>query len=265
MDERTVFTIRLGQSWETFLRLLETSKIQTLDDVRCPAATLGDPHSLSPSLQGVMADKGITYRRSTPQAGILKAVGEARHRRVALLCSEGSLALPCHFFTMGRILWESGLSARHLQSEAGPVEVFTIGVTRHSAPKFFGALLKAGVKRLLDVRLNNWTQLAGFTKRDDLPFFLRELCGADYVHEPLLAPSRELLTTYKTRGGNWQQYERDFLALMAERRVEEQVPIGLFEVPTVLLCYEAEADFCHRRLVLDYLQSKWGCLTITHL
>ncbi len=98
------------------------------------------------------------------------------------------------------------------------MEVCTIGFTKKSAAQFFGALRAAGVRRLLDVRLNNSSQLAGFTKRDDLPFFLRELCGADYVHEPLLAPTDELLHAYRKRKGDWPTYERGFLALLAERR-----------------------------------------------
>jgi uncharacterized protein (DUF488 family) len=122
-----------------------------------------------------------------------------------------------------------------------------------------------GIRRLLDVRLNNVSQLAGFSKRDDLRYFLRELCAADYIHEPLLAPTQELLDEYRKRKGSWEDYERRFLALMRERGVERRIERRLFEIPTVLLCSEATAEKCHRRLVLEYLQSHWGGLTITHL
>jgi uncharacterized protein YeaO (DUF488 family) len=115
------------------------------------------------------------------------------------------------------------------------------------------------------VRLNNVSQLAGFSKRDDLRYFLRELCAADYIHEPLLAPTQELLDEYRKRKGSWEDYERRFLALMRERGVERRIERRLFEIPTVLLCSEATAEKCHRRLVLEYLQSHWGDLTITHL
>ncbi len=121
------------------------------------------------------------------------------------------------------------------------------------------------MRRLLDVRLNNSSQLAGFTKRTDLRFFLQALCDAEYVHEPLLAPTPDLLDTYRKRKGGWTQYEREFLALMAERRVEERLDRGLFAGPTVLLCSEATADRCHRRLALEYLQGHWGDLQIIHL
>ena len=145
------------------------------------------------------------------------------------------------------------------------MEVFTIGFTQSSAAHFFGRLRGAGIKRLLDVRLNNVSQLAGFAKRDDLAFFLRELCGADYVHETLLAPTLELLEGYKKRKGSWSKYEQQFLDLMTQRRVEERIDRTLFDVPTVLLCSEATAEQCHRRLAAEYLQGCWGRLTITHL
>jgi uncharacterized protein (DUF488 family) len=145
------------------------------------------------------------------------------------------------------------------------VEVYTIGFTQTTAERFFGALKSAGVKRLLDVRLNNVSQLAGFAKRDDLAYFLDAICGIAYVHEPLLAPTREMLDAYKKQKGSWQEYERRFLALMAERKIEERLNRDLFEVPTVLLCSEATPECCHRRLVLEYLQEKWGGLNVVDL
>ena len=145
------------------------------------------------------------------------------------------------------------------------MEVFTIGFTQKSAADFFGALRKAGVQRLLDVRLNNTSQLAAFAKRDDLSFFLQELCGADYLHEPLLAPSQEMLDAYKKQKGDWNEYEARFLALMRERKIEERIDRALFAKPTALLCSELTAEHCHRRLVLEYLQEKWGDIEIVHL
>ena len=145
------------------------------------------------------------------------------------------------------------------------MEVFTIGFTQSTASDFFGRLRAAGIKRLLDVRLNNVSQLAGFAKRDDLAFFLRELCGAEYRHEPALAPTQELLEGYKKQRGSWEEYERRFLALLAERKVEETFQCETFSVPTALLCSEATAEQCHRRLVLEYLQRQGGEIVITHL
>ncbi len=145
------------------------------------------------------------------------------------------------------------------------MEVYTIGFAKRTAAEFFGALKRAGVKRVLDVRLNNSSQLAGFTKRDDLPYFLREICGAEYVHESLLAPTQDLLDDYKKRKGSWQDYERRFLQLMEQRRVEEKIDRKLFDGPTALLCSETTAEHCHRRLVLEYLGKKWGNVKPVHL
>jgi uncharacterized protein (DUF488 family) len=145
------------------------------------------------------------------------------------------------------------------------MEIYTIGFTKKTAAKFFGSLRQAGIKRLIDVRLNNSSQLAGFTKREDLPFFLLEICQAQYLHEPLLAPTQDILDAYKKRKGSWSDYEQRFLALMKERKVEERIDLKSFEIPTVLLCSEATAEHCHRRIVLEYLQEKWGNLKIKHL
>jgi uncharacterized protein (DUF488 family) len=145
------------------------------------------------------------------------------------------------------------------------VEICTIGFTKKSAAQFFGTLRKAGVEQLVDVRLNNVSQLAGFSKRDDLEFFLRELCGAEYRHEPVLAPTQTLLDSYKKRQLPWPKYEEVFLQLMAERRVEDVVDPAIFRTRTVLLCSEATAERCHRRLVVEYFDKTWGGVTAVHL
>ena len=84
------------------------------------------------------------------------------------------------------------------------MEIFTIGFTKSSAAEFFGRLRIAGIRKLMDVRLNNRSQLAGFAKRDDLAFFLREICQADYEHQPLLAPNQEMLDEYKKNVTRWE-------------------------------------------------------------
>jgi uncharacterized protein (DUF488 family) len=145
------------------------------------------------------------------------------------------------------------------------MEVYTTGFTKKTAAQFFGSLKNVGIKRLVDIRLNNSSQLAGFAKKEDLAFFLKEICGIEYQHEPLLAPTQDMLDTYKKQKGSWSDYEQRFLALMRERRIEDCISPKLFEVPTVLLCSEATAEHCHRRLVLEYLQEKWGEIEIIHL
>jgi uncharacterized protein (DUF488 family) len=145
------------------------------------------------------------------------------------------------------------------------VEIYTIGFTKRTAADFFGALSRAGIEQLVDVRLNNISQLAGFTKRDDLAFFLGALCGASYVHEPLLAPTQEILDRYRKHGGSWDEYEQEFLDLLKERRIEEVIAPSLFEPRTVLLCSEPTPDQCHRRLVVEYLAAQWDDVTAVHL
>lgn len=145
------------------------------------------------------------------------------------------------------------------------MEIYTIGFTRKSAADFFGALQRSGIERLIDVRLNNTSQLAGFAKREDLEYFLREICGAEYLHEPRLAPSKEMLESYKKGTLAWAGYEEDFLAVLADRGVERVVEREWFDVPAVLLCSEPTAEHCHRRLVAEYLASKWPEVEIIHL
>ncbi len=145
------------------------------------------------------------------------------------------------------------------------MEIYSIGFTKKTARQFFGILKHAGVRRLMDVRLNNISQLAGFAKRDDLAYFLRELCDMDYVHETLLAPTQEMLDEYKKQRVDWKDYERLFLELMAERHIESALDRAGFQTPTVLLCSEPTAERCHRRLVIDYLGRHWPEVQALHL
>lgn len=144
------------------------------------------------------------------------------------------------------------------------MKVFTIGFTKKNAEQFFGRLKQPGLVRLVDARLNNVSQLAGFTKKDDLRFFLRQIINIDYLHLPDLAPSQDILDDYKKNGGDWATYERKFLALMEKRRVEDKVSKDIIN-GGCLLCSEPTPEHCHRRLVAEYLRSRWGDLEIVHL
>ena len=146
------------------------------------------------------------------------------------------------------------------------MEIFTIGFTRTTAEHFFGRLKSNRIERLLDVRLNNKSQLAGFAKRADLAYFLRELVGAEYEHAPLLAPTQDILDDFKKKGEMpWEEYERRFLKLLREREVESQLNPKQFSCRTVLLCSESTPEHCHRRLVAEYLREHWGEVEIVHL
>lgn len=144
------------------------------------------------------------------------------------------------------------------------IDTYTIGFTKKSAEEFFTKLRDAGVKRLLDVRLNNSSQLAGFAKRDDLAYFLKTIGGIEYEHVPELAPTKEILDAFKKHKGAWEVYESDYLELLSKRDIEKQLPQSLFE-GSCLLCSEHLPDHCHRRLAIEYLQQHWDGLTTTHL
>lgn len=144
------------------------------------------------------------------------------------------------------------------------MRLYTIGFTHKTAEYFFSRLKRAGIRTLVDVRLHNTSQLSGFTKKEDLPFFVRELCKAGYRHLPELAPSEELFHARKKEKMAWQAYEKRYLALLRSREVENHLePEGLDGA--CLLCTEDDPRHCHRRLAAEYLQDKWPGVEIIHL
>ncbi|MFF4386368.1 DUF488 family protein [Streptomyces sp. NPDC001552] len=144
------------------------------------------------------------------------------------------------------------------------MKLYTIGFTKKSAAKFFGLLREAGVTALIDARLNNVSQLSGFAKRDDLKYFLGEICGAQYTHLTELAPTKEMLDAYKKRDVDWATYEVQFLELMKVRQIEDTIRRETLD-NAVLLCSEDSPRNCHRRLVAEYIAQRWDDVTIEHL
>lgn len=144
------------------------------------------------------------------------------------------------------------------------MKLYTIGFTKTTAESFFTRLTNADVKKVIDVRLNNRSQLAGFAKKDDLRYFLKAICQIEYEHRSELAPTQSMLDDYKKGRGAWATYEERFLELMAERKIEEAIPRSAVE-RACLLCSEAKPHHCHRRLVAEYWKKKWGDLEIIHL
>jgi uncharacterized protein (DUF488 family) len=143
------------------------------------------------------------------------------------------------------------------------MKLFTIGFTKTTAEGFFFRLSQAKVKKIIDVRLNNVSQLAGFAKKDDLKFFAKTICNAGYEHIPDLAPTQGMLDEYKKSKGTWSAYAERFLNLMALRKIETIDRSRLDE--GCLLCSEDKPHHCHRRLVAEYLKEKWGDVEIEHL
>lgn len=145
------------------------------------------------------------------------------------------------------------------------MNVCTIGFTQKKAERFFSLVRDSGISTLIDVRLNNVSQLSGFAKKDDLRFFLRELCDASYIHMPDWAPTKEILNAYKKDIITWDVYEDKFLNLMARRSIEKDVDKSVLE-QGCLLCSEHEPHHCHRRLVVEYLNEHAGIeLKVKHL
>ena len=144
------------------------------------------------------------------------------------------------------------------------MRILTIGFTKKSARRFFELLQTSNARRIIDVRLNNASQLAGFAKRDDLPYFLRKICGMEYVYMPQLAPTKDMLANYRKRRISWEAYEALFMELMHERGIEQTIRQDVVN-DGCLLCSEDEPHHCHRRLVAEYLKHHWGDVDIEHL
>lgn len=142
--------------------------------------------------------------------------------------------------------------------------LYTIGFTKKPASEFFRLLRESGARRLVDVRLRPGGQLSGFAKQEDLVYFLRELCGMDYLHMPELAPTPPILDGLRKGHRHWPTYEREFLALMGERRIAETVDRESL-ANAALLCSEDSPERCHRRLVAEHLQTRWGNVEVVHL
>jgi len=143
-------------------------------------------------------------------------------------------------------------------------KLYTLGYTQKPAEKFFGLLKANGIQRLIDIRLSNNTQLSGFTKKDSLQYFLKELLKISYRHIPMMAPSKGLFDDFKKNGLEWENYEIRFNWLIDYRKIERLICENDID-HTCLLCCEPEATNCHRRLVAEYLQQHFDGIEIIHI
>ena len=143
------------------------------------------------------------------------------------------------------------------------IKIFTIGFAQKTAREFFTRLMNAGVQRIVDVRLNNVSQLAGFTKKDDLEYFLQTIGKIGYIHKPDLAPTKEILNAYKNKEIDWSEYESRFRELLKTRKAENLVsPEEMND--SCLLCSEPTSEKCHRRLLAEYFRECWGDKIVIH-
>ncbi|WP_135712673.1 DUF488 domain-containing protein [Klebsiella pneumoniae] len=137
------------------------------------------------------------------------------------------------------------------------VKIHTIGFTKKTAEHFFNALKKNGVIRIIDTRLNNYSQLSGFAKAKDLEFFLKKICDIDYVYRSELAPTKKILDDYKDKKITWEQYSIEYLNLMEQRLISSK--LSSIDVDNgCLLCSEDKPHHCHRRLLAEYLKQQWS-------
>ncbi|MBL0722075.1 MAG: DUF488 domain-containing protein [Sulfurovum sp.] len=143
------------------------------------------------------------------------------------------------------------------------MNVFTIGFSGKSAEQFFVLLTKNRVKKLIDIRLNNKSQLAGFANAKHLPYFLK-LHNIEYQYSPELAPSKELLSGYKDKTVSWEEYIVVYDKLLKERNVLKDISIENLD-DVVLLCSEPTAEQCHRRLMAEYLAEHFKDIKVVHL
>jgi uncharacterized protein (DUF488 family) len=139
--------------------------------------------------------------------------------------------------------------------------LYTIGFAKKNLRGFVGRLQAAGVKRVVDIRLNNTSQLAGYSKKDDLAYVL-ELVGIEYEHAPEFAPTKNLFDLIQSKQVSWDEFRGVFLALLAERSPETGLQILDADC---LLCAEDKPDRCHRVLVAEYLAAKLDIAEISHL
>lgn len=145
------------------------------------------------------------------------------------------------------------------------MKLYTIGFTQKTAEQFFERLKANGVKRLVDIRLNNTSQLAGFAKRDDLVYFLKTICDIGYIQVPELAPEKSLLEFIKKKKGSWEAYEAGFLSLLAKRNINKEFLHETLKDGDCLLCSENTPEHCHRRIVAERLSSYDKSVEIIHL
>jgi uncharacterized protein (DUF488 family) len=134
------------------------------------------------------------------------------------------------------------------------MDIFTMGSSKKSAEEFFKIIKENDIEILIDVRLNNQSQLLGFTKGRDLKYFLKNIFDCEYSHEPNFAPTKEILDEYKKKEISWEEYENRYNKLLEKRKINPNFNDKYGErANVVLLCSEPTPENCHRRLLAEKL------------
>ena len=144
------------------------------------------------------------------------------------------------------------------------IKLFTIGFSEKTAATFFTLLKNAGVRKIIDTRLNNVSQLAGFAKGKDLEYFAKEIADIGYEHNINLAPTKELLSSYRDKTINWTQYETEYISILDQRNIIQDIDFEKLN-DSCILCSEHKPDRCHRRLLAEYLKKENNEIEIIHL
>jgi uncharacterized protein (DUF488 family) len=144
------------------------------------------------------------------------------------------------------------------------IKLFTIGFTRKSASSFFEALKNTGIRKVIDTRLNNTSQLSGFAKQNDLKYFLSQIGDIEYSHELSLAPTQEILDAYKKKQMSWEDYSNKYINIIRNRQVEHIISQESLQ-DACFLCSEDKPHFCHRRLAAEYFQQHFSSIKVIHL
>jgi uncharacterized protein (DUF488 family) len=144
------------------------------------------------------------------------------------------------------------------------IKLYTIGFTKKSAEHFFELLKKNNVKKIVDIRINNTSQLAGFAKGSDLAYFAKSINNIGYVYIPDFAPTKELLSDYQNKKIDWLDYQKIFMNLIEQRKISSKYDIADFD-GSCFLCSEDTPEKCHRRLVVEYFKRKNNDIQIIHL
>ncbi len=144
------------------------------------------------------------------------------------------------------------------------MNLFTIGFSKKNAKEFFDLLINNNIERLIDIRLNNKSQLAGFTKASDLQYFLKAIVNIEYLYMSIFAPTKELLNDYRKKKINWDQYKVEYLEILKNRNILKELDISIFN-NACLLCSEAIPDKCHRKLLAEFLTKHYPDIKIIHL